>query len=78
MKLRYRGLSYDVQPSLLEVTEGEIGGIYRGQNWRYNYPKYVAKSSSVNPLTYPESATPNFYIGLHGQTWFESLQLFAL
>ncbi|NEO40326.1 MAG: DUF4278 domain-containing protein [Moorea sp. SIOASIH] len=30
------------------MTEGKIGGIYRGQNWRYNYPKYVAKSSSVN------------------------------
>ncbi|NEO48324.1 MAG: DUF4278 domain-containing protein [Moorea sp. SIO4A3] len=48
MKLRYRGLSYHVKPSLIEVTEGEIGGIYRAQSWRYHYPKYVAKSSTTN------------------------------
>ncbi|WP_083305042.1 DUF4278 domain-containing protein [Moorena producens] len=48
MKLRYRRISYKLKPSLLEVTEGEIGGIYRVQNWRYHYPKYLPKFPQID------------------------------
>jgi hypothetical protein len=34
MKLSYRGVSYEAEPDTLEVTEGEIGGLYRGRAWR--------------------------------------------
>ncbi|HAX85169.1 MAG TPA: hypothetical protein DCY91_02645 [Cyanobacteria bacterium UBA11370] len=42
MKLAYRGVSYETQPLTLEVTEGEIGGMYRGQTWK------VHKHQSLN------------------------------
>ncbi len=47
MKLSYRGVSYEIEPSTLEVTEGEVGGLYRGQAWRVYRPtplrrKYTA------------------------------------
>lgn len=38
MKLSYRGVSYETEPSTLEVTEGEVGGLYRGQAWRVHRP----------------------------------------
>ncbi|NEO66411.1 MAG: DUF4278 domain-containing protein [Moorea sp. SIO4G2] len=50
MKLRYRGVSYDAEPSLLEVREGEIGGTYRAQNWRVHYPRHMPEPPPVNHL----------------------------
>jgi Domain of unknown function (DUF4278) len=41
MRLTYRGVSYERQPLSLEVTEGEIGGQYRGQTWRHHYPRHI-------------------------------------
>ncbi|MGK7915449.1 MAG: DUF4278 domain-containing protein [Prochloraceae cyanobacterium] len=41
MKLSYRGVSYENSQSILEVTEGEIGGKWRGQNWKYRYPRHI-------------------------------------
>jgi hypothetical protein len=41
MKLSYRGINYDKDPSVLEVDEGAIAGKYRGGNWRYHYPKHI-------------------------------------
>lgn len=42
MKFTYRGTHYEREPiTLLEVTEGEIGGKYRGQNWRTQYPRHI-------------------------------------
>ncbi|HEY9666540.1 MAG TPA: DUF4278 domain-containing protein [Coleofasciculaceae cyanobacterium] len=38
MKLFYRGISYETEPSALEVSEGEIGGQYRGHAWRVHTP----------------------------------------
>lgn len=38
MKLFYRGVSYEAEPETLEVTEGEIGGTYRGHSWRVHHP----------------------------------------
>lgn len=38
MKLSYRGVSYETESSMPEVTEGEVGGLYRGQAWRVHRP----------------------------------------
>ena len=52
MKLSYRGVNYDEAPSTLEVTEGEIGGMYRGRNWRYQYPRHIATPLPIPNLKY--------------------------
>lgn len=41
MKLSYRGISYNSEPSVLVTSEGEIGGKYRGSDWRYRYPSHI-------------------------------------
>lgn len=41
MRLTYRGVSYERQPLSLEVTEGEVGGLYRGQTWKHHYPRHI-------------------------------------
>jgi hypothetical protein len=41
MKLSYRGISYEPKSIMLEVTEGEVGGKYRGKNWQYHYPRHI-------------------------------------
>lgn len=41
MKLNYRGVTYNRQPLTLEVTEGEIAGKYRGQEWHHTYPRHI-------------------------------------
>lgn len=41
MKLTYRGIQYQPETNSLEIKEGEIGGKYRGQPWRYHYPRHV-------------------------------------
>lgn len=52
MKLTYRGINHEHQPSQLEITPSEIGGKYRGQNWRYNYPRHVPNVDSRGDLKY--------------------------
>jgi hypothetical protein len=52
MKLCYRGVSYDDQPLVVETTVGEVGGKYRGQDWRCrNLKKPPVLRPTVN-LTY--------------------------
>ncbi|MDY6781125.1 MAG: DUF4278 domain-containing protein [Cyanobacteriota bacterium] len=41
MRLTYRGASYAREPLSLEVTEKEIGGLYRGQPWKHRYPRHI-------------------------------------
>lgn len=41
MRLSYRGINYEPETMPLEVTEGELGGKYRGQPWRYHYPRHI-------------------------------------
>lgn len=41
MKLNYRGLSYEADPPITDVTESEIGGKYRGQEWHQHYPRHI-------------------------------------
>lgn len=68
MKLSYRGVSYEPSTaSMLEVTEGEMGGTYRGQNWRLHYLRHIPEPAPVHDLKWrgvgyrtvqPQVATP--------------------
>lgn len=52
MKLTYRGVTYDYNPTVIETVEGEVGGQYRGLDWRFrNLKKPPMLQPSVN-LTY--------------------------
>ncbi|MCU0534327.1 MAG: DUF4278 domain-containing protein [Hydrococcus sp. Prado102] len=35
MKLTYRGVSYEYNPVVVETTTGQVGGKYRGLDWRF-------------------------------------------
>lgn len=35
MKLTYRGVSYDYNPPKVEAAQGNVGGKYRGLDWRF-------------------------------------------
>jgi hypothetical protein len=48
MRLSYRGVSYEAEPATLKVTEGEVGGLYRGQAWKVHHPK--AKRRYIAPI----------------------------
>jgi len=37
MKLTYRGIKYEYAPVAIEVTEAEVGGKYRGAQWKRHY-----------------------------------------
>lgn len=41
MKLCYRGVEYDYTPPVLEVTESEILGRYRGRPQHFSYVRHV-------------------------------------
>ena len=51
MKLSYRGGNYERTPSL-EIAEGETGGTYRGQPWRFHYPRHIREPLTVHHLQY--------------------------
>ncbi|MDF0556200.1 DUF4278 domain-containing protein [Kamptonema sp. UHCC 0994] len=52
MKLQYRGISYEYTPPVVETVEGNVGGKYRGLDWRFrNLKKAPILQPSVN-LTY--------------------------
>lgn len=52
MKLTYRGVSYDYNPAMLEVTESEIALRYRGQSNAYTYVRHVPIPQAAERLTY--------------------------
>jgi hypothetical protein len=63
MKLCYRGTSYENKPSNLEIREGEIGGKYRGQDWKIHYPRHIPQlqpqpSRQYRGITYSNSSNP--------------------
>jgi Domain of unknown function (DUF4278) len=52
MKLTYRGVNYDYNPPVVETTEANVGGKYRGLDWRFrNLKKPFVLQPTVN-LTY--------------------------
>jgi len=52
MNLTYRGVSYKRQPLSLEVSEGEIGGVYRGQTWRHSQLRHIPQLKPKPYLQY--------------------------
>ncbi|MEW6491222.1 MAG: DUF4278 domain-containing protein [Cyanobacteriota bacterium] len=52
MKLSYRGVKYENTSPVLEVTEGDIGGTYRGQSWRSHYVRHIPEPAPVHDLKY--------------------------
>jgi len=52
MKLTYRGVSYEYNPPIMELTEGEIGGKYRGANWSQSYLRHIPIPQPVANLNY--------------------------
>ena len=52
MKLTYRGIEYDYNPPMLEVTESKIDCRYRGQVARYTYVRHVPIPQPAERLTY--------------------------
>ncbi|MBE9116355.1 DUF4278 domain-containing protein [Lusitaniella coriacea LEGE 07157] len=61
MRLTYRGTSYERKPLSLEVTEGEIGGTYRGQAWKHHYPRHIPQLKSKPNLVYRGAAYSKSY-----------------
>ncbi|MEL6604229.1 MAG: DUF4278 domain-containing protein [Cyanobacteria bacterium J06614_10] len=52
MKLTYRGIEYDYNPPMLEVTESEITNRYRGQTAPYTYVRHVPIPQPAASLRY--------------------------
>jgi hypothetical protein len=52
MKLSYRGIGYDYAPSDLDMLAGESGGQYRGQNYKFYYPRHIPVAVPIVGLTY--------------------------
>lgn len=38
MKLKYRGVAYDYNPTKVTTVESKVGGKYRGVSWRQRIP----------------------------------------
>ena len=38
MKLKYRGIAYDYNPTKVTTVESKVGGKYRGVPWRQRIP----------------------------------------
>ncbi|PSF39453.1 hypothetical protein C7H19_01300 [Aphanothece hegewaldii CCALA 016] len=63
MKLSYRGVAYETDPLGLEINEGDIGGKYRGQDWKYHYPRHMPQLQPKLHRQYrgvAYSSRPNF------------------
>jgi len=41
MKLTYRGVSYEPNNPISELIQSEIGGKYRGAEWKPKYPRHI-------------------------------------
>jgi len=52
MKLAYRGLEYDYNPPMLEVTNSEIALKYRGHALQHTYVRHVPIPQISERLTY--------------------------
>jgi hypothetical protein len=41
MTLAYRGIKYERDCLPVEMNAGDIGGKYRGQDWKHHYPRHM-------------------------------------
>ncbi len=68
MKLRYRGVTYEREPSTLEVIEGEVGGKYRGENWHHSYPRHMTHLRNKPSMEYRGVAYSSISHGVQSNT----------
>lgn len=52
MQLKYRGTTYDYNPPATETTETNVGGKYRGLDWRFHNRKKQPILQPATNLTY--------------------------
>ncbi|AMW28886.1 MULTISPECIES: DUF4278 domain-containing protein [Arthrospira] len=52
MGLTYRGVSYSQNTESVETTVGQVGGKYRGQDWRFRNLKKAPVLQPSHNLTY--------------------------
>ena len=52
MKLHYRGISYDRNPSTLEIDISGVAGKFRGQKWTSRNRAQVPSTKSDSHLVY--------------------------
>lgn len=52
MKLKYRGVNYEYNPTVVEATEAEVAGKYRGLDWRFHNLKKPPIIQPALQLTY--------------------------
>jgi hypothetical protein len=52
VKMKYRGIEYKSETSLLEMKESDIIGKYRGSHWNYRLPKHIPQLQPKPFLTY--------------------------
>ena len=52
MKLAYRGIEYDYNPPMLEVTKSDIALQYRGHAVQHSYVRHVPIPQAAERLTY--------------------------
>jgi hypothetical protein len=64
MKLCYRGVEYDYTPPVLEVSESEMLGHYRGRPLHFSYVKHVPFPQSEANLTYRGAG---YHTNRHGE-----------
>lgn len=64
MKLCYRGVEYDYTPPVLEVTESEAAGRYRGRSLKFSYVRHVPFPQAEADLSF-RGAT--YHADTHGK-----------
>ncbi|MEM9541254.1 MAG: DUF4278 domain-containing protein [Cyanobacteria bacterium P01_E01_bin.42] len=52
MKLTYRGVTYDYNPTLVKSIDTEVGGKYRGLEWRFRNRKAPTAQKPTLDLVY--------------------------
>lgn len=53
MKLQFMGKNYEKSPSDWNVTEGKVGGLYRGKPWKvHSFREEHRHHHDRNELTY--------------------------
>jgi len=52
MRFQFRGVHYDSQPATLDVTEAEVGGLYRGSPWKVHRLKQPLQRAGGKEMTY--------------------------
>ena len=59
MTLSYRGINYKHELPTVDMTEGEIGGQYRGQPWTVRYPRHIPVPQAQAKIQPKVQTTPN-------------------